>query len=225
MPATIVGRSVGIQADDRAATVFVHVGQAGEQHLDRCQHQRVTVDACRVVGVELEVDGRGGRGGAGYGDGLLDWRALLGWQAVEDGGARVECKVLELRGGRRVGVDVALAHAHDADVQGDVKAGGAPEADDELGGAAADVDDDGGLGGGRTTGHGAEKGELRLFGAGEDAGIKVEIRPYAGREVPTVGCVANGRGEHGEVGLTAVGVDLGAVVGERVEHARNGFRR
>ncbi len=58
---------------------------------------------------------------------------------------------------------MALDHAHDAGVQRGVEAGGAPDADDELGGAAADVDDDGGLGGGGPPGDGAEEGELRLF--------------------------------------------------------------
>ena len=140
------GRAVGVQADDRAALGFVHVGQAREQQFDGGEQQRVAVHARGVVGVELLVD-RGGRGGgAGDGDAAADGRALLGREAVEERGAGVGGERLQLLRRGRVGVDVALAHAHDAGVQRDVKAGGASAADDELGGAAADVDHDGRLG-------------------------------------------------------------------------------
>ena len=152
-------------------------------------------------------------------------------------GADVQGERLELVRGGRVGVDVALAHAHDPDGQRGVKAGGPADADDELGGAAADVDHDGWLGGGlptqpsgpcfasldRSAGHGAEERELRLFVAAEDAGVEVKVLAHTRGEVGPVGGVAHGGGEHGEVGAGAVGVDRGAVVLERAKDPLDGL--
>ena len=50
---------------------------------------------------------------------------------------------LELLGPRRVGVDVPLAVANDAELQRGVELRLRPGADDQLGRAAADVDDEG----------------------------------------------------------------------------------
>ena len=79
--------------------------------------------------------------------------------------------------------------------------------------------------GARAAGHRAEEGELRLFLAGEDAGVEAVVLAHARGEGGAVGGVAHGRGEHGEVGLAVVGVDRGAVVGERVQHASDGLLR
>ena len=53
------GSTVGVQADDPATLLFGHVGQAGEQHFDGAEEQRVAVHAGGVVRVELLVDGGG----------------------------------------------------------------------------------------------------------------------------------------------------------------------
>ena len=99
------GRAVGMQADERAALRFVHVGQAREQQLDGGEQQGIALDARGVVGVELLVDRGGGSGGAGDGDAARDGRALVGGQAVEEDRTRIvagEC--LQLGGSGRVGV-------------------------------------------------------------------------------------------------------------------------
>ena len=174
-----------MQADDLAALLFVHVGEAREQQFDGAELQLVAVHAGGVVGVELLVDGGGGGGGAGDGDAVLDGGALVVGQPVEERAADVGAERLKLVGAGRVGVDVALAHAHDAGGQRDVEAGGARDADDELGGAAADVDDDGGLRVGvcavvsGPAGHGAEERELRLFLAAEHARVELEVLAHA----------------------------------------------
>ncbi len=80
-------------------------------------------------------------------------------------------------------MDVALAHAHDAGGQRHVKAGGAPDADDELGRAAADVDHDGRLGGGVAAGHRAEERELGLFVAAEHASVERVVVADVGGEL------------------------------------------
>ncbi len=117
-------------------------------------------------------------------------------------------------GGRGVGVDVAFAHSHHARLEGGVEAGGAVAPDDELGGAAADVDHDGGLRGVLAVGHRAEERELGLLVPGERAGVEAVVAAHALRERGPVGRVAHGGGEHREVGLAAVAVDQRAVVGE-----------
>ena len=68
MPATIVGERSGCRPTTWRRVVFVHVGEAGEEHFDGGEQQRVAVDEGGVVGVELLVDGGGGGGGAGDGD-------------------------------------------------------------------------------------------------------------------------------------------------------------
>src|SRR5664280_2409688 len=138
------GRAIGVQPDHARAVLFAHVGQAGEQQFDGGQLQAVAVDALGVVGVQLLVDGCGRGGGPGDGDPMLDGSALLGREPLQEGGANVEGELLKLLGDGRVGVDVALAHAHHPRVQGHVEAGRAPHADHELGGAATDVNHHGG---------------------------------------------------------------------------------
>ncbi len=144
MPATIVGARSGLQADDlrgAAASSMSASRASSSSTVPSCE--LVAVHARGVVGVELLVDGGRGGGGAGDGDAAVDRCALLGGKPVVQRAARVLRERLQLLGTRRVGVDVALAHAHDAGVQRDVEAGAAPDADDELGRAAADVDHDG----------------------------------------------------------------------------------
>ena len=62
------GRAAGIQADHRPSLRFVHVGEAREQQFDRGQQQRIPVHALGIVGIELLVDRRGRRRGAGHRD-------------------------------------------------------------------------------------------------------------------------------------------------------------
>ena len=98
-----------------------------------------------VVGVELLEDRRARGGGAGDGDALADARAGgLGDRLGEDL-RRLGLEQLELLGARRVGAQEALGLADDAGLGGGVEVDGGAMADDELGGAAADVDDDAGV--------------------------------------------------------------------------------
>ena len=142
--------------------------------------------ADRVVGVELLLDGGRGGGGAGDGDAVLDGRALLGRKPLEERGADIAGELLKLLWGGGIAVDVALAHAHHAGVEGDVKARAAPRADDELGRAAADIDDHGGLRCGGPTGHGAEEGELSLFLPLKYTGIKAIVLTHMCGEVGAI---------------------------------------
>ncbi len=66
--------------------------------------------------------------------------------------------------------------------------------------------------------HRAEERELRLFLPGEHARVERELAPDPLGELGPVGRVADGGGEHGEVGDAVVGVDFAAVLGERREH-------
>src|SRR4029077_4491176 len=126
---------------DVAALLVGHVREACEEQLHGGEQQRIAMHAGGVVGAWLCVDGGGGGGGACYRDRAPDGCALLGRQALEEDPARVEGQLLELLGGGGIGVDVALAHAHHARLQRDVKAGRVIVAHDELRGASADVDD------------------------------------------------------------------------------------
>ena len=53
MPATIVGARSGCRPTTSRRCCFGHVGEAGEQHFDGGEQQRVAVDALGVIGVEL----------------------------------------------------------------------------------------------------------------------------------------------------------------------------
>ena len=75
----------------------------------------------------------------------------------------------------------------------------------------------------RAVGHRAEERELRLFVAAEHACVQAVVLAHARGELRAVGGVAHGRGEHGDVGLAVVGVDRGAVVVERAQHALDGL--
>ncbi len=76
-----------------------------------------------------------------------------------------------------------------------------------------------------SSGHGAEEGELRLLVAAEHARVEVVVVAHLGGELVAVGGVAHGGGEHGDVGLALVLLDLGAVSAERVEHPLAGLWR
>ena len=47
--------------------------------------------------------------------------------------------------------------------------------------------------------------------------VQRELLAHAGRELSAVGSLAHGRGQHGEIGLAAVAVDLAAIVCERAK--------
>ena len=109
-------------------------------------------------------------------------------QAADVGG-----EGFELDRGRRVGGDVALAVADDAGLQRGVEGDLVAGADDQLGRAAADVDDQGRLGRGLLRG-GAEVGEPRLLLAVEDPGREREALAQLGDEGAAVLGVADGAG-------------------------------
>ena len=181
-----------MQAGDLTAFGLGHLGEAGEEQFDGGQQELVAVDSGGVVGVELLLDG-GGRGGrSGDGDAELDRQALIGGNVIEEDRSGVAGELLELLGGGRVGVDVSLAHPHDAGGSGDVEAGAAAGADDELRRAATDVDDDGRLLGGVAAGHGAEEGQLGLFVAAEDFGVEAVVGADPVCELAAVARVADG---------------------------------
>ena len=88
---------------------------------------------------------------------------------------------LELAGLGRVVGDVALGVAHGARLQRGVKADLGAVADDQLGRAAADVDDERPAAG-VALGDGAEVGQPRLLGAVEDLGVEREALAQLGEE-------------------------------------------
>jgi len=104
-----------------------------EQQFDGSQRQLVALDAVRVVRVELLVDRGCRRRRSGDGDAVLDGVALVLGQAFAERPTHVLGQCLEPLWHRRVAVDVALAHPHDARLQRDVKAGRTPRPHDELG--------------------------------------------------------------------------------------------
>ena len=122
------------------ALCFVHAREAGEQSLHGTARQLVAVDLRRVVGVELLVDRRCGGRRSRHRDAALHGCSDLRRQTGLKDLAHVACDCLQLGRERRVGRDVALAHPHNACLQRGVERRCVVVADDELGGAAADVD-------------------------------------------------------------------------------------
>ena len=102
--------------------------------------EHVALDARGVVGLEREVDRRARGGGARDGDRGARRRPLRGGDGGREGGVDVGAQRRQLRGGGRVGAQVALGVADDADLRRDVEADPAARAAHELGRAAADVD-------------------------------------------------------------------------------------
>ena len=103
-------------------------------------------------------------------------------------------------------------------------------ADYELRGAATDVDHDRWLAragrlGAAAVEHRSEEGELRLFLTAEHARIEVVVTTNACCEAGSVGCLAHGRCEHGEVGAASMRVDRLSVLVERAEHASDRLPR
>ncbi len=185
----------------------------------------MAVDPAGVIGLELLF--HGGRRGRRPGDGDSESHgvSLLRGDGVEKRLPGLAGEGRQLSGVRRVVVDMTLAHPDDPGGDGDVEARRATDADDELGRAAADVDHDRGLGGRRPTGHRSEEGQLGLLLAAQDPGVQsVTLADPAG-EVLTVGGIAHRRGHDGQVGLAVVGIDLPAVVGERLEDPADGLLR
>ena len=119
---------------------------------------------------------------------------------------------LELRTGRRVVVQVALAVADDADLHRGVEALG-----HELGRAAADVDDEQPVRRARRARAG--EGELGLLVAAEDRAAQPGAGLQLGREAGAVGRVAHRRGHHRERVLGALLRDRRGVALRHGEHA------
>ena len=169
------GSAVGVQADDRAAAGFGHVGQAREQQFDGGQLQRVAVDAGGIVGVKLLVDGGGGGGCAGDGDAALDrlrapragglrgrWcvRRARGAAAPPERAGRSGCGARSCARRRRAGRRESRA-VRPTPTMNSVEP------------PPMSMTTVGSVGAGRA-GHRAEERELRLFGAGEHAGVETD---------------------------------------------------
>ncbi len=120
---------------------------------------------------------------------------------------------------RRVVVEVALGLAHDAGLRRDVELDLAVASDDELGRAAADVDDDDLLSVDRPLARRAGERQRGLLVAADRAGVQVEPIAHRRRELCAVGRVADGAREHRGRRGRAVLVDELAEVPERVEDA------
>ena len=95
--------------------------------------------------------------------------------------ADVAGELLELGRLRRIGAEVALGVAHGSRLQRGVEAELAPRADDELGAAAADVDDQGPVGS-RAVDTGAAVGEPRLLAPAEDPRVEREALAQLARK-------------------------------------------
>ena len=152
-------------------------------------------------------------------------RAHVGREPAREDPAHVLGELPELLVGGRIGVDVALAHAHHSGVQRRVEADRVVLADDELRGASADVDHDGRLRALFASGHRPHERQLGLLLALQHAGVEAEVVANAVGELTPVGGVPHGRGEHRDVPLAFVAVDLRAVLGQRREDAPLGLLR
>ena len=119
---------------------------------------------------------------------------------------------VELSGRGRVGVKEALGQPHRADVEARP-----PLAEDQLGRAAADVDDERG-GVERTD---AAPGQVGLLVAGEQPGREAEPRPDLGQELGSVRGIACGARRHRERSLRAERLELVPVARDRRQGARD----
>ena len=191
------GGAVGVQALDLAPLGLGHRAEHRGDLPAATEADAVAVDAGRVVLLEPEVDRchPGGRAGNGnHGLGLL---ADLFGNGALDRGAGLVVELVELRPGRRVRVQVALALANDAELGRDVEVDGAPAADDQLGRAAADIEHAGRAAvvpvavAGRP-----EETEPRLVVALDYAGLDGEAVGDHRRELLAVGGVPAGAGHH-----------------------------
>src|SRR3954469_19936354 len=118
-------------------------------------------------------------------------------------------------GGRGVGSHVALGLADGARLGRDVEAHAVAVADDELGRAAADVDDDDGPdGAGGPLARRAPERQARLLVARDRARVETELVADAPGEVRAVGGVADGARQDRDRALRAELVDRGAVLPE-----------
>ena len=123
-----------------------------------------------------------------------------GWNRFRVDRADVLGQRTQLARRRRVGREVALGVAHDAGLRRDVEAHLVAAADDELGRAAADVDDERRRRvAGRALARRAAEGQPRLLVAADDARVEpVALGAHAREEVLAVGGVAHGAGEDGD---------------------------
>ena len=172
-------------------------GEGAEHVLGRGARQTEVVDALGVVLGEAELD----RGDGGDGAGEADERRRLGGARDRRAGRRRRGRAPsatafdELLGRGRVGVEELLGDAHASDVERH-QTGGRVGAEDELGGATADVDDE--VGRGRVeVGGGAEERQRGLLLAREQLGRDAERVVRGGEEVVAVRRVARRAGGGG----------------------------
>src|SRR3954447_3162748 len=165
--------AVGVEARYPLALLERDRGEFAEHAVAGFEQQAVTVDLVGVVRIELLIDRGQGRRRAGDGDPFLHCGADLGRDRVVEDRADGGLQRDEVLLARRVLVEMALGLADRAGLRRDaerrVVAGAA---DDVLGAATADVDDEQ-----RALAFGpcrscAEERQARLFLAGNDARVE-----------------------------------------------------
>jgi hypothetical protein len=129
--------------------------------------------------------------------------------------------LLQLAGGGRIRVEVTLGQAHGADVETVVPADAVGAAEDELGGAAADVEDDR-AGVERAVGGDAAERQQGLVVAGQELRREAVAPLDLAEERFAVLRVADGTRRDRERALGALALEDSAVVGEHVANARDG---
>jgi hypothetical protein len=198
-------RALGVEARHPAALVEGKCGETGKLVVDRGRPEPVPVDPLRVVFLESEVEGGKRRDRAGDADRALSVQRGEEGSHIRTGGVRV--------------VAEALGQAHGADVEAR-----APGRGDQLGRAAADVDDDRVWVEAAAAGDAAQR-QLGLFVPGEEPGLEPVAPLDLSEEGLAVLGVADGARRDGEGALGAEPLDGAAVVREDVSGPRDRHRQ
>ena len=175
----------------------------------------MAVNLLGVVLCELEI--KGGERGDRPGDADRGVRANVGRHALREQCAHSFCARIELLARGRIRVEEALSEADATEVEAVVEAEACRPADDEFGGAAADVDHE------RVGSHvpperDATEGELRFLVAGEQPRREAVAPLDLAEERFAVLGVANGAGRDRE---RALGAELLGLAPEVREHVAN----
>jgi hypothetical protein len=215
MAPTSPGSAIGMQTGVVLA-IGERLGGEGPEHvLGGGAAQPEAVHAVAVVDGQADLDGGHGRDRAADTDerpGVLGRRD--GAQGVVEAVLHQAEGVGELLWLRRIVVQLQLGEPHGADVHG-IHTVGRRRPDGELGGAAADVDDEEGPLGRVEGGHGALERQPGLLVAGQELGRRAEDVGGGGEEGVPVSRVSGRRGGDDPRRLHAVPVEHITEVDER----------